>query len=95
MKKRFLVLMVFAAVLGRVLSRFRLCIAWVVLLVLFFSHQCDRVLIARDTRISGASFQVALQAGLSSVGVASEALGVLPTPAVAFLAKQEKIPSAS
>ncbi len=55
-----------------------------------FSHQCARVLIARDTRISGASLQVALQAGLSSVGVASEALGVLPTPAVAFLAKQEK-----
>ena len=53
-----------------------------------FASQAETVLIGRDTRISGSSLQVALQAGLSSVGMTSCSLGVLPTPALSFIAKQ-------
>jgi phosphoglucosamine mutase len=48
------------------------------------------VIIARDTRLSGAALQLALQAGLSSLGFKSWSAGVLPTPAVAYLARKHK-----
>ena len=43
------------------------------------------VLIGKDTRESGDLLEAALAAGLLSQGVAVEHLGVLPTPAVAYL----------
>ena len=43
------------------------------------------VLIGRDTRISGVALQSALQAGLSAAGVHVKLIGVVPTPAVAYL----------
>ncbi len=43
------------------------------------------VLMARDTRISGEMLDAALSAGLCSVGADVVRLGVLPTPAVAYL----------
>ncbi len=43
------------------------------------------ILIGRDTRISGGVLQAALEAGLASAGASVYDLGVLPTPAVAFL----------
>jgi phosphoglucosamine mutase len=42
-------------------------------------------LIARDTRVSGPLLEQALVAGVLSAGVDALVLGVLPTPAVAFL----------
>lgn len=45
----------------------------------------NTVLIGRDTRVSGSVLEAALQAGLASAGVTVRTLGVIPTPAVAYL----------
>lgn len=47
-----------------------------------------KVVIGKDTRISGDMLEGALIAGLCSVGVDVELLGVVPTPAVAYLVKK-------
>jgi phosphoglucosamine mutase len=44
-----------------------------------------RILIGKDTRISGYMFESALEAGLSAAGVNIELLGPMPTPAIAYL----------
>ncbi len=44
-----------------------------------------RVLIGKDTRISGYMFESALEAGLSAAGMDVYLLGPMPTPAVAYL----------
>lgn len=44
-----------------------------------------RVLIGKDTRISGYMFESALEAGLSAAGVDILLLGPMPTPAIAYL----------
>ena len=49
-----------------------------------------RILIGKDTRQSGDMLEAALTAGLCSVGADVEALGVLPTPAVAYLVTKYK-----
>lgn len=46
-----------------------------------------KVLIGKDTRISGYMFESALQAGLSSAGVDIRLLGPMPTPAIAYLTR--------
>lgn len=46
-----------------------------------------RVLIGKDTRISGYMLESALEAGFNSAGVDVVLLGPLPTPAVAYLTK--------
>jgi len=46
-----------------------------------------KVLIGKDTRISGYMFESALEAGLSSAGVDIVLLGPMPTPAVAYLTR--------
>ena len=46
-----------------------------------------RVLIGKDTRISGYMFESALEAGLSAAGVDTLLLGPLPTPAVSYLTR--------
>ena len=48
-------------------------------------HPRPRVMIARDTRISCDMLEAALSAGLCSAGADVTLLGVLPTPAVAYL----------
>ena len=48
-----------------------------------------RVLVARDTRISGELLEYALTAGLLSVGIEVMRLGVISTPAVAYLTKTQ------
>lgn len=48
-----------------------------------------RVLVGRDTRISGEMLEAALTAGLLSVGIEVMQLGVVPTPAVAYLTKTQ------
>ena len=48
-----------------------------------------RVLVARDTRISGELLEQALVAGLLSVGIEVMQLGVISTPAVAYLTRTQ------
>ncbi len=50
----------------------------------------SRVLIGKDTRISGYMLESALQAGFISSGMDVSLLGPLPTPAVSYLAKKNK-----
>lgn len=49
-----------------------------------------KMVIGKDTRISGDMLESALAAGLTSVGVDVELLGVIPTPGVAFLCRELK-----
>jgi phosphoglucosamine mutase len=45
----------------------------------------SKILVGKDTRISGYMFESALQAGLSAAGVDCHLLGPMPTPAIAYL----------
>ena len=47
-----------------------------------------RIIIGRDTRISGYMLEAALTAGICSVGAQAVILGVVPTSCVAYLSKQ-------
>ncbi|MCA6061709.1 phosphoglucosamine mutase [Thalassolituus sp. ST750PaO-4] len=47
----------------------------------------SRILIGKDTRISGYMFESALEAGLSSAGVDIGLLGPIPTPGIAYLTR--------
>ena len=47
-----------------------------------------KILVARDTRISGTMLESALVAGICSVGAKAICIGVVPTPAVAYLTKE-------
>ena len=49
--------------------------------------ESPRVLIGKDTRISGYLLEAALEAGLSAAGVDVDLTGPLPTPAVAYLTR--------
>ena len=53
----------------------------------FSEHGRSKILIGKDTRISGYMFESALQAGLSAAGVDVRLLGPMPTPAVAYLTR--------
>lgn len=46
-----------------------------------------RVLVGKDTRISGYMFESALEAGLSAAGADVLLLGPMPTPAIAYLTR--------
>jgi phosphoglucosamine mutase len=46
-----------------------------------------KVLIGKDTRISGYMFESALEAGLAAAGVHIHLLGPMPTPAIAYLTR--------
>lgn len=52
------------------------------------NHCRPRVMIGMDTRISSEMLESALSAGLCSVGADVLLLGVIPTPAVAFLVRE-------
>ena len=47
----------------------------------------NRVLVGKDTRISGYMLESALEAGLSAAGISCRLLGPMPTPAVAYLTR--------
>ena len=47
----------------------------------------SKILVGKDTRISGYMFESALQAGLSAAGVDCHLLGPMPTPAIAYLTR--------
>jgi phosphoglucosamine mutase len=61
-------------------------LGWAVGKVLARGRQ-SKVLIGKDTRISGYMFESALQAGLSAAGVDIRLLGPMPTPAIAYLTR--------
>lgn len=46
-----------------------------------------RVIIGKDTRISGYMLESALEAGVTSMGGSVEMVGVLPTPGIAYIAE--------
>jgi len=49
-----------------------------------------RILVGKDTRISGGILENALVAGICSVGAEAVVAGVIPTPAIAYLVRAEK-----
>ena len=53
-----------------------------------FARGGGRVLVGRDTRVSGEMLEAALCEGLAAAGVGVGLLGVLPTPAIAHLARE-------
>lgn len=71
---------------GVIAPDFVLKLGWAVGRVLA-REQHSKVLIGKDTRISGYMFESALQAGLSAAGVDIYLLGPMPTPAVAYLTR--------
>ena len=61
---------------------------------LYFGAHSDarpRILIGRDTRISGEMFEAALTSGICSAGGVALLAGVVPTPAVAYLAREHRM----
>lgn len=55
--------------------------------VLTLAKHKPKILIGRDTRISGDMLEAALAAGICSVGASANIAGVLPTPAIAYLTR--------
>ncbi len=51
------------------------------------------IVIGKDTRISGSMLESAVAAGIASVGVDVQLVGVLPTPAIAYMAHIQKSPA--
>ena len=51
------------------------------------AHGGSKILIGKDTRISGYMFESALEAGISAAGVDVRLLGPMPTPAIAYLTR--------
>ncbi|MDM8558108.1 phosphoglucosamine mutase [Candidatus Parabeggiatoa sp. HSG14] len=66
---------------------FILKLGWAVGRILKNGYNKNKVLIGKDTRISGYMFESALQAGLSAAGMDIRLLGPMPTPAIAYLTR--------
>ena len=66
---------------------FMLKLGWATGRVLTRDKAHARVMIGKDTRISGYMFESALEAGLSAAGVDVMLLGPMPTPAIAYLTR--------
>lgn len=67
-------------------AEFILKLGWAVGVVLA-RHGYGKVLIGKDTRISGYMFESVLEAGLSAAGIDTHLLGPMPTPAIAYLTR--------
>ena len=63
-------------------------LGWAAGRVLGAGHTRGRVIIGKDTRISGYLLESALEAGLSAAGVDIALTGPLPTPGIAHLTRQ-------
>jgi phosphoglucosamine mutase len=50
-------------------------------------HHKPKIIVGKDTRLSGDMLEAALVAGLCSVGAEVELAGVIPTPAIAYLVR--------
>lgn len=68
-------------------AEFILKLGWSVGMVLARQSSGGKVLIGKDTRISGYMFESVLEAGLSAAGVDTHLLGPMPTPAIAYLTR--------
>lgn len=68
-------------------AEFILKLGWALGKALESRHPHCKVLIGKDTRISGYMFESALEAGLSAAGVDIHLLGPMPTPAIAYLTR--------
>ncbi|TPW18687.1 MAG: phosphoglucosamine mutase, partial [Halothiobacillaceae bacterium] len=66
---------------------FILRLGWAAGRVLAQGEGRGKVVIGKDTRISGYMFESALQAGLSAAGIDIRLLGPMPTPAIAYLTR--------
>src|SRR3989338_6409375 len=65
---------------------FVLKLGWAVGRILINGHR-KKVVIGKDTRVSGYMLESALEAGFSAAGVDVALLGPMPTPAIAYLTK--------
>lgn len=72
---------------GAITPEFMLKLGWACGQVFKNQGTRNRVIIGKDTRISGYLFESALEAGLSAAGVDVRLLGPMPTPAVAYLTR--------
>ena len=54
------------------------------------TQHAPKILVGMDTRISGNMLEAALVAGICSVGAEAVCLGVIPTPAIAYLTRYYK-----
>jgi len=70
----------------KITPEFILKLGWAVGKVLA-RQRSGKVLIGKDTRISGYMFESVLEAGLSAAGVNTHLLGPMPTPAIAYLTR--------
>ncbi|WP_278831957.1 phosphoglucosamine mutase [Mitsuokella multacida] len=59
------------------------------------SEEQPLIIIGRDTRISGEMFESALTAGICSAGGRAMLAGIIPTPAIAYLARKHKAKAGS
>src|SRR6476620_1687336 len=67
-------------------AEFILKLGWAVCKV-FARQGSGKVLIGKDTRISGYMFESVLEAGLSAAGIDTHLVGPMPTPAIAYLTR--------
>ena len=72
---------------GVITPEFMLKLGWACGMVFKKHGKRNRVIIGKDTRISGYLFESALEAGLSAAGMDIRLLGPMPTPAVAYLTR--------
>ena len=70
---------------GAITPDFMLKLGWAAGQVL--GEKGGKVLIGKDTRISGYMFEASLEAGLSAAGMDTLLLGPVPTPAVSYLTR--------
>ncbi|MDP1603631.1 MAG: phosphoglucosamine mutase [Legionella sp.] len=70
--------------LSHVNPEFMLKLGWAVGRILADGHR-KKVVIGKDTRVSGYMLESALEAGLSAAGVDVSLLGPMPTPGIAYL----------
>lgn len=66
---------------------FVLKLGWAAGKVLARRHGSRKIIIGKDTRISGYMLESALEAGLSAAGLSASFTGPMPTPAVAYLTR--------
>lgn len=71
---------------GPINPEFVLKLGWAVGKVLG-GGEGGKVLIGKDTRISGYMFESALEAGLTAAGIGTRLLGPMPTPGIAYLTR--------
>ena len=72
--------------MGQITPDFMVKLGWAAGRV-FGRDRRGKVLIGKDTRISGYMFESALEAGLVAAGVDIRLLGPMPTPAIAYLTR--------